>query len=125
MAVSRNRRKSAGKAVAPRGRGACQLLEKLDDVIPVDRRNWLRAPIGGSGKPQRRDGVELKVTRMNAKPRGTHRRNGSPRSSKQPRTCIIVAGMHRSGTSAVARVVNLLGADITRRLMPAFPGDND
>ncbi len=39
--------------------------------------------------------------------------------------CIIVAGMHRSGTSAVTRVVNLLGADIARDLMPPFPGAND
>ena len=41
------------------------------------------------------------------------------------KTCIIVAGMHRSGTSAVTRVVNLLGADITRDLMLAAVGDND
>src|SRR5688572_19606070 len=37
---------------------------------------------------------------------------------------IIVAGMHRSGTSATARVVNLLGADITRDLMPPEPQTN-
>jgi hypothetical protein len=30
----------------------------------------------------------------------------------RPRLCVIVAGMHRSGTSAAARVVNLLRADI-------------
>ena len=41
------------------------------------------------------------------------------------RTCIIVAGMHRSGTSAVTRVVNLLGADITRTLMLPMAGNND
>src|SRR5262245_28898391 len=41
------------------------------------------------------------------------------------RICIIVAGTHRSGTSAVTRVVNLLGADITRDLMPALAGNND
>jgi hypothetical protein len=41
------------------------------------------------------------------------------------RTCIIVAGMHRSGTSATARVVNLLGADIASDLMPSITGDND
>jgi len=37
---------------------------------------------------------------------------------------IIVAGMHRSGTSATARVVNLLGADIARDLMPPQPRTN-
>ena len=31
---------------------------------------------------------------------------------------IVVLGMHRSGTSAVARVCNLLGADLGQRLMP-------
>src|SRR5262249_25491530 len=41
------------------------------------------------------------------------------------RTCIIVCGMHRSGTSAVARVVNLLGADIAQNLMPPVAGDNE
>jgi hypothetical protein len=43
----------------------------------------------------------------------------------QAKTCVIVSGMHRSGTSATARVVNLLGADIARELMPAIAGDND
>ena len=38
---------------------------------------------------------------------------------------IIVAGMHRSGTSATTRVINLHGANITSDLMPAFPGNNE
>ena len=33
------------------------------------------------------------------------------------RTCIIVCGMHRTGTSAVARVVSLLGADLPKELI--------
>lgn len=37
--------------------------------------------------------------------------------SKQ--NCLIVLGMHRSGTSAMARVVNLLGADIGNNLIPS------
>src|SRR5262249_35732650 len=41
------------------------------------------------------------------------------------RTCIIVAGMHRSGTSATARVINLLGADIASDLLSGIPDDND
>ena len=41
------------------------------------------------------------------------------------RTCILVAGTHRSGTSAATRVVNLLGADVTRKLAAAAPGIND
>lgn len=42
-----------------------------------------------------------------------------------PKICILVAGMHRSGTSAATRVINLLGADITRDLMPTAVGVND
>ena len=41
------------------------------------------------------------------------------------RTCILVAGMHRSGTSATTRVVNLLGAGIASDLVAGIPGDND
>jgi hypothetical protein len=33
--------------------------------------------------------------------------------------------MHRSGTSATTRVINLLGADIANDLLPSLPGNND
>jgi hypothetical protein len=46
-------------------------------------------------------------------------------ASLLPKACILVAGMHRSGSSAVARVINLLGADIARELTPAIAGNND
>ncbi|WP_257386961.1 sulfotransferase family protein, partial [Tahibacter caeni] len=39
------------------------------------------------------------------------------------RTAIIVAGMHRSGTSATTRIVNLLGAELARELIPAAVGN--
>ena len=39
------------------------------------------------------------------------------------RTCIFVLGMHRSGTSALARILNLLGCDMPRVLMPASPSN--
>ena len=35
------------------------------------------------------------------------------------RLCILVCGTHRCGTSAITRVINLLGADIARDLIPA------
>src|SRR5262245_18596534 len=38
---------------------------------------------------------------------------------------ILVLGMHRSGTSAVTRVLNLLGFDLGRRLMPPMPDSNE
>jgi hypothetical protein len=40
-----------------------------------------------------------------------------------PRQGILILGMHRSGTSAVARVVNLLGAAAPADLMPATPSN--
>ena len=39
------------------------------------------------------------------------------------RTAIIVAGMHRSGTSVTTRIVNLLGAQLARDLIPADIGN--
>ena len=41
------------------------------------------------------------------------------------RVGIVVAGMHRSGTSAMTRVVNLLGADIASDLIPPIKDEND
>lgn len=35
------------------------------------------------------------------------------------RTGLLVVGMHRSGTSALTKTINLLGADLPRNLMPA------
>jgi hypothetical protein len=43
---------------------------------------------------------------------------------KPDRHAVLVLGMHRSGTSAVTRVINLLGAEIGRDLMPAAEGNN-
>ncbi|MEO7934889.1 MAG: glycosyltransferase [Dokdonella sp.] len=39
------------------------------------------------------------------------------------RSAIIVAGMHRSGTSATTRIINLLGATLARDLIPAGIGN--
>ncbi|QGZ62716.1 sulfotransferase family protein [Paraburkholderia acidisoli] len=38
---------------------------------------------------------------------------------------LVVLGMHRSGTSATARAMAALGADLGDRLMPAADGNND
>lgn len=40
-------------------------------------------------------------------------------SRKSRRTCLLVLGMHRSGTSAIARAINLLGPDMPRNLLGA------
>jgi len=41
------------------------------------------------------------------------------------RFALLVLGMHRSGTSAVTRVVSLLGADLPKNLMEPSPGENE
>ena len=38
---------------------------------------------------------------------------------------ILVAGMHRSGTSALSRSLNLVGCDLPKTLMEPVPGNND
>jgi hypothetical protein len=38
---------------------------------------------------------------------------------------IIIAGMHRSGTSVITRAVNLLGASAPGTLMPPTPDNPD
>ena len=39
------------------------------------------------------------------------------------RAAVVVLGMHRSGTSALTRVLNRLGVDIGNRLLPPFAGN--
>jgi len=46
-----------------------------------------------------------------------------PPTAGAQRTAIIVAGMHRSGTSATTRIINLLGAQLARELIPADIGN--
>ncbi|MEZ5946302.1 MAG: hypothetical protein R3C13_01460 [Hyphomonas sp.] len=45
------------------------------------------------------------------------------RRSRHTRKCLLVLGMHRSGTSALTRCLGLLGADLPLRLMPG--GDSN
>jgi O-antigen biosynthesis protein len=46
------------------------------------------------------------------------------RKSERRAQAILVLGMHRSGTSAVTRVLNLLGADLPRNLLGSRPGND-
>ena len=49
-----------------------------------------------------------------------------PAEKKRPaRQAILVLGMHRSGTSAITRVLSLLGADLPTELLEPVPGVND
>jgi hypothetical protein len=41
------------------------------------------------------------------------------------RTCLLVLGMHRSGTSALTRMLSLLGAGLPKNLMPPVKDNNE
>ena len=41
------------------------------------------------------------------------------------RRAIVVVGSHRSGTSALARVLSLLGCDLPKHVMPPLDGSNE
>ena len=49
--------------------------------------------------------------------------NGHSGAAATKPICILVVGMHRSGTSAASRVLNLLGAKLPDRLIGAEPGN--
>jgi glycosyltransferase involved in cell wall biosynthesis len=40
-----------------------------------------------------------------------------------PRTCLLILGMHRSGTSAITRILNLMGAELPKQVLGAKPGN--
>jgi len=46
-------------------------------------------------------------------------------SQTQPARAVVVLGMHRSGTSAVTRLINLMGAELGDRLMVATERNNE
>lgn len=47
------------------------------------------------------------------------------KSGTNVRRAILVAGMHRSGTSAATRVLSILGCTLPANLLPPSKGDND
>lgn len=48
-------------------------------------------------------------------------------STKKPasRVAVLVLGMHRSGTSAITRIISLLGAVLPEQVMNPIPGNNE
>lgn len=58
-------------------------------------------------------------------PRTLHRTRSLRVMRDGGRSCILVLGMHRSGTSALTRVISLLGAALPKNLMSPLPNDNE
>src|SRR2546427_10762594 len=50
-------------------------------------------------------------------------RQAEARAAK--RRALVVVGMHRSGTSALTRVLSLCGATLPKHLIPAAAGENE
>ena len=68
----------------------------------------------------------MKSTRKPGRPAAPRAQSVRPSSAPAPVPVgILVLGMHRSGTSAITRVLNLLGADLGNRLVPGVEGVND
>jgi hypothetical protein len=51
------------------------------------------------------------------------RQSSHPGTVAGQRTCIVVLGMHRSGTSALTRVLSILGAALPRHVMSPGPSN--
>lgn len=49
----------------------------------------------------------------------------SPSPALRNRRAILVVGVHRSGTSALARVLSFLGCDLPKHVMPPLEGSNE
>ena len=62
---------------------------------------------------------------MKSKTKKTSKTRAVKRIKIRNRKAILVLGMHRSGTSAVTRVLNLLGAKLPVNLMPPVPNNNE
>jgi hypothetical protein len=88
---------------------------------------WLAGEKSGWNKADILDEIELLMPRLRAL-------TGQPRANQPPPldapdmasrgVAFVVMGMHRSGTSAMARVLNLCGAHLPARLLPPRLDDN-
>ncbi|WP_420405697.1 glycosyltransferase [Nisaea sp.] len=49
----------------------------------------------------------------------------TPSKEKKTSTAVVILGMHRSGTSALTRVCNILGVELSDNLLPPAEGNNE
>ena len=75
--------------------------------------------------PSLKDREDSSINKPLSFPAEIHESNVHRARNPSKRTCVIVLGMHRSGTSALTRVLNLLGCDLPKTLMKASQNDND
>ncbi len=85
---------------------------------PARDRPWRGQALATASREEARGVDRVRGSRARAKTR--RRAAGNQRIGRRS-TGIVVAGMHRSGTSAIVRVLNLLGVDVPAALYPARP----
>ncbi|MBO6560736.1 MAG: glycosyltransferase [Nisaea sp.] len=49
----------------------------------------------------------------------------TPKKKMKTSTAVVILGMHRSGTSALTRVCNILGVELSDNLLPPVEGNNE
>jgi glycosyltransferase involved in cell wall biosynthesis/SAM-dependent methyltransferase len=104
---------------------------KLCDFCLGDREQMSAKPNGSVAKPSKRAGLPSEHAKVVAKapPKGRKRKKDvAPDPARQgagqaSRVCLLVLGVHRSGTSALTRVLSLHGATLPRRLMGGGEGN--
>ena len=69
--------------------------------------------------------ADFAVVNESLAPSRLHHIRSSAMPARDKRICVLVLGMHRSGTSALTRVISFLGAELPRNLMPPRPDDNE
>lgn len=95
-------------------------LEALGYLCAVaDRTRWLDDAVLNNLKLARR---RMRSERGYPRPGQTAPYPGSGHDTE--RCAVVVLGMHRSGTSALARILNLCGAYLPERLLPPRQQDN-
>ena len=81
-----------------------------------------------SGAEQRQEaiGMAVEASRSDSEPNLKPASRTLPVVARRPfeKRAVLVLGMHRSGTSAVTRLLNLLGSDLPSKLMPSVPDNN-
>lgn len=61
----------------------------------------------------------MKTTNTTAKPSSNVKSTGT----RDDKTCFLILGMHRSGTSALTRIISLAGAELPRVMIEATAGN--
>lgn len=102
-----------------------QASEPGSDGAEVDQQASEPAPDSTETEPQDKEPapVTAETDHQVAEPAPDTAEVGQEASAPAKRTCLLVLGMHRSGTSALTRVISLLGAGLPANMLGANEGN--